>query len=138
MAGLLTDVLRQGTAAGKFTVREFVVMRNHFHVLLEVPANVTIERAMQLIKGKFSYRAKKELGFNREIWQKGFSDVRVADRESYARHVHYISQNPVRAGYAESADEYPHCSAFLRRRKQEDKNERGTIAGAAEAAPRRD
>lgn len=51
MADLLIDVLRQSTAAGKFTVHEFVVMRNHFHVLMKVPAGMTVERAVQLIKG---------------------------------------------------------------------------------------
>ena len=82
MANLLIDVLRQYNSAGKFTVHEFVVMRNHFHALLKVPAGETIERAVQLIKGGFSYRAKKELGFNGEIWQKGFSDVRITDAET--------------------------------------------------------
>ncbi|SRR5579875_1337317 len=129
MAGLFTDVLRRGTASGKFTVREFVVMRNHVHILLEVPAGETIERVVQLIKGNFSYRAKKELGLNGEIWQKGFSDVRITDHESYARHVQYIRENPVKAGYARSAEEYPHCSAYLRRQKREN---------AGDAAPRHD
>ena len=119
MADLLVDVLRQNTAAGKFTVHEFVVMRNHFHALVKVPAGTTIERAVQLIKGGFSYRAKKELGFKGEIWQRGFSDVRITDQETFERHVQYIFQNPVRAGYAASAEEYPYCSAYLRRMKKE-------------------
>jgi len=67
---------------------------------------MTIERALQLIKGNFSLRAKKELGFQWEIWQRGFSDVRITDRESYEQHVEYIYQNPVKAGYASSAEEY--------------------------------
>ncbi|MGH9736083.1 MAG: REP-associated tyrosine transposase [Candidatus Acidiferrales bacterium] len=114
MANLLIDVLRQNTAAGKFTVHEFVVMRNHFHALLKVPSGMTVERAVQLIKGGFSYRAKKELGFNGEIWQKGFSDVRITDRETFARRVEYIAANPVKAGYASSAGEYSYGSAHLR------------------------
>jgi len=121
MANLLIDVLRQYNSAGKFTVHEFVVMRNHFHALLKVPAGETIERAVQLIKGGFSYRAKKELGFNGEIWQKGFSDVRITDAETLDRHVRYIAENPVKAGYASSAEEYPYCSAYLRCQKQERK-----------------
>src|SRR6266700_1722261 len=62
MATLFIDVLRGYTVSGKFKVHEFVVMRNHFHVLLTVPAGATIEKAVQMIKGSFSYRAKKELG----------------------------------------------------------------------------
>lgn len=119
MALLFIDVLRVYTASGKFKVLEFVVMRNHFHILLTVPSGMTIEKAVQMIKGNFSYRAKKELGFSREIWQKGFSDVRITDRESYSRHVEYIYDNPIKAGYARSAEEYPYCSAYLRRLKRE-------------------
>jgi putative transposase len=116
MANLFIDVLRIYTLSGKFKVREFVVMRNHFHVLVTLSAGMTIEKAVQMIKGNFSYRAKKELGFKWEIWQKGFSDVRITDRASFLRHVEYIYDNPVKAGYARSAEEYPYCSAYLRRR----------------------
>jgi putative transposase len=119
MANLFIDVLRTYTLSGKFKVHEFAVMRNHFHVLLTIGAGMTIEKAVQMIKGNFSYRAKKELGFPWEVWQKGFSDVRITDRASYLRHVEYIDENPVKAGYARSAEEYPYCSAYLRRRKRE-------------------
>ncbi len=119
MATLFIDVLRSYTLNGKFKVHEFVVMRNHVHVLLTIGAGMTIEKAVQLIKGNFSYRAKKELGFPWEIWQKGFSDVRITSRASYVRHVGYINENPVKAGYARTAEEYPYCSAYLRRRKRQ-------------------
>jgi hypothetical protein len=32
---------------------------------------------MQFIKGGFSYRLRKELGCAGEVWQRGFSEVRV-------------------------------------------------------------
>jgi putative transposase len=115
MADLFADVLLTHAAAGKFKVCEFVVMRNHFHALLEIGVGVTVERTVQLIKGNFSYRARKELGFNGEIWQKGFSDVRISDRESFVRHVEYIRRNPVKAGYVAVAEDYPYCSAYVRR-----------------------
>jgi putative transposase len=42
------------------------------------------------MKGGFSYRAKKELGFQREIWQKGFSEVQVVSETSFIQHQLYI------------------------------------------------
>ena len=59
---LLIDVLRSYVAAGKFQLRDFVVMPDHVHLLLTVTGDTTVERAMQLIKGGFSYRLKKESG----------------------------------------------------------------------------
>ena len=38
---------------------------------------MSIEKAVQMIKGNFSYRAKKELGYPWEVWQKGFSEVQI-------------------------------------------------------------
>src|SRR6478609_3902713 len=116
-AELFIDVLRTDTLAGKFKVREFVVMPNHFHILITLDGNISIERAMQLIKGGYSFRRTKELGLPDEIWQPGFSDVRVLDRKSYLAHKKYIDENPVKAGLAESAEEYPYCSAYFRKKK---------------------
>ena len=72
---------------------------------------MTIERAMQYVKGGFAYRAGRELGFTSPVWQKGFSEARVLDEQAFERHRIYIHQNPVRARLAESANEYPHSSA---------------------------
>lgn len=117
MATLFIDVLRSYVFAKKFKVHDFVVMPNHFHLLITIDRGTSIEKAMQLIKGNFSYRAKKELGFQLEIWQKGFSEVRVPDRESFLRHRLYIESNPVKAGLTASPEQYPYGSAFLRQQK---------------------
>jgi putative transposase len=38
-------------------------MPNHLHLLMTLPGDMTIEKAMQLIKGGFSYRLKREFGY---------------------------------------------------------------------------
>ncbi len=58
-------------------------MPDHFHVLISLDGDTSIERAIQLIKGGYSFRYKKELALTGEIWQRGFSEVRVLDRKSY-------------------------------------------------------
>src|ERR1035438_6201643 len=60
---LMIDVPRSYVVARRFRVHDFVVMPDHVHVLLTVGAEPTIEKAMQLIKGGFSYRLKKECGY---------------------------------------------------------------------------
>ena len=118
MATLFLDVLRSYVSAGRFRVNDFVVMRDHIHLTITVGKEMAVEKAVQLIKGNFSYRAKKELSFRGEIWQRGFSEVRIYDRESFLRHRAYIDDNPVRAGLAETAEEYPYCSAYFRKNKK--------------------
>src|SRR6266567_4996286 len=74
-ARLLIDTLYhyRGTA---HLLHEFVIMPDHIHVLLT--PQTSLEKAVQFIKGSFSFRAKKELGSNMEVWQKGFSDNRIS------------------------------------------------------------
>ncbi len=50
MADLFADVLRSYTRQEKFKVHDFVVMRNHVHLLITVNRSMSIEKAMQLIK----------------------------------------------------------------------------------------
>ncbi|MGB8132434.1 MAG: transposase [Candidatus Angelobacter sp.] len=100
MANLFLDVLRSYAVEGRFRIHDFVVMRNHFHLLLSVNGEMTVEKAVQLIKGNFSYRAKRELAYQWQVWQRGFSEARVYDRESFLYYRKYIDENPVKAGYA--------------------------------------
>jgi len=116
-ATLLIDVLRSYVARRKFQVHDFVVMPNHLHLLITVHGDMTIERAMQFIKGGFSYRLRKELGYEGEVWQPGFSEVRVEDRQSFLRHRHYIEENPVKAGLADSAGTFPYCFTYLAKQR---------------------
>src|ERR1039458_10858559 len=74
---ILIDVLRSYVAARKFRLHDFVVMPDHRHLLVTVGDGMTVERAMQLVKGGFSYRLKKECGHWGEVWQGGFSETRV-------------------------------------------------------------
>jgi REP element-mobilizing transposase RayT len=69
-------------------------MPDHFHLLIS--PTLTLERGLQLIKGGFSFRAKKELGFGGEIWQKSFYDRRVRNIEEYHAFREYIQRNPVK------------------------------------------
>ena len=116
-AMLLIEVLRSNVAAGKFRVHDFVVMPDHVHLLMTVDEDMTIEKAVQLVKGSFSYRLKKEFGYSGEVWQPGFSDVRIEDRDSFLRHREYIAQNPLKKGLADSVGEFPFCFNYLARRK---------------------
>jgi putative transposase len=116
-AALLVDVLRTCVAADRFRVLDFVVMPDHVHLLIRVGPGISIEKAMQFIKGGFSYRLRKELGCAGEVWQRGFSEVRVEGEENLRRHREYIAQNPVRAGLVPEGDEFAWCFETLKKRK---------------------
>jgi putative transposase len=112
-AVLLIEVLRSNVAAGNFQLHDFVIMPDHLHLLVTLPSIMTIEKAMQLIKGGFSYRLRKEFGFQGEVWQRGFSEVRVDDRQNWLQYREYIRQNPVKAGFVDSPQQYPYSYTYL-------------------------
>jgi putative transposase len=63
-AVLLIEVLRSNVAAGRFQLHDdFVIMPDHLHLLMTLPGDITVEKAMQLIKGGFSYSLKWEFGY---------------------------------------------------------------------------
>jgi putative transposase len=94
----------------EYLLHEFVLMPDHFHLFI-TPMN-SLEKSVQLIKGGFSFRAKKELGSNMEIWRRGFADHRIRDAEDYDKHLHYIHLNPVRKHLCASPAEYRYSSAY--------------------------
>jgi REP-associated tyrosine transposase len=97
---------------GRFELHAFVVMPDHVHLLLTPAKDVTIERAIQLIKGGYSHELGTVIGRKREVWQRGFTDHRIRDDGDFMRHREYIHQNPVRRGIVSEAWEYRYCSAF--------------------------
>ena len=124
-ANLLIDVLRSLVAERKFELHDFVIMPDHLHLLLTVYGDLTIEKAMQLIKGRFSHRLSEEFGYKGEVWQRGFTEVQVMNKQNFEAHREYIAQNPVKAGMAASPDEFPFCYRHLAARKAEVKVGRG-------------
>ena len=116
-ATLFIDVVRSYGATRKFKVHDFVAMPDHVHLLFAVHEDMAIERAVQFVKGGFSYRLKKEVGYAGEVWQRGFSDVRIEDRESFLRHRDYIAQNPVKRGLVDTPAEFPYFFTYLAKQK---------------------
>jgi putative transposase len=110
MKQLFLDVLFHYQSQRKYFLHEFVLMPDHFHLL--ITPIVTLERAMQFVKGGFSFRANRELGFMHEIWQPSYYDRRVRDAREFFAFREYIRQNPVKKGLVPAAEEYEYGSAW--------------------------
>jgi len=87
-------------------------MPEHFHLLFTPANDVTLEHAIQLIKGGYSHALGSMIGRKREIWERGFTDHRIRNDADFARHRDYIHQNPVERRLVTDEREYRYCSAF--------------------------
>jgi putative transposase len=112
-ATLLREIILHYTGTG-YSLHAWVIMPDHLHMLL-VPTE-TLEKAVQLIKGGFSFRAKREFTWNSDIWQPGFTDRRIRDEAEWKNHLNYIRMNPVHAHLVSDSCLYPYmdfpASAF--------------------------
>ena len=86
-------------------------MPDHVHFLISVNGDLSVEKAVQFIKGGFSFRAGKEHAVKTSIWQRGFSEARVFGEEAFEARKRYIHQNPVQLGMATVPEGYPYSSA---------------------------
>jgi putative transposase len=106
-ADLFIEVLFHYREKG-YSLHEFVLMWDHFHLI--ITPKTTLERAVQFVKGGFSFRAK-EFKFPWEIWQRGFADHRIRDLNDFEVHKNYVHQNPVKKRLVSQSKEYPYSSA---------------------------
>jgi putative transposase len=105
-AELLIETLQHYRREGNYKLHAFVIMPDHIHLLL-TPTGITLERSIQLIKGGLSHRLASSL----PIWQRGFTDRRMRDRDDFLTHRTYIHHNPVRAQLCQLPEDYPYSSA---------------------------
>jgi putative transposase len=82
-------------------------MPEHFHAVITPAADVSLEKAMQFIKGGFSFRLKSK----HEVWMRSFNESQILTEEKFVSCVRYIEENPVRRGLVSTAQAYPFSSA---------------------------
>src|SRR5438128_4145684 len=98
-AQLMVDVLKHYAEQGKFVLHEFVIMPDHLHLLLTPAKDISLERALQVFKGGFSYRLGKKNG---PVWQESFTNHHVRDVGDYLRQAEFTPFNPARTQYTET------------------------------------
>jgi putative transposase len=106
-ANLLLRILEENRKKDRFQIHAFVVMPDHIHLLLTPAQEISLEKAMQFIKGGFSFQIKSKLN----VWQESFNEQRIKDANDYAQHRTYIEENPTRAHLATRPGLYPYSSA---------------------------
>lgn len=108
-AQLMLDVLHGYRIQQRFELHAFVIMPDHIHLLLTPAPDVSLEKALQYVKGGFSFRLKSK----RDVWERGFNEVQILNANKLHSCRQYIEENPVRAGLAASANAYAFSSAHL-------------------------
>jgi putative transposase len=108
-AEMLERTILDYRSQGRFLLHAFVIMPDHFHALITPAPDVSLEKAMQYIKGGFSFRLKSKL----DVWMRSFNESQISSEEKFMSCVRYIEENPVRRGLASTPEAYRFSSAAL-------------------------
>jgi hypothetical protein len=114
VAKIVDDALHYGdTGRNWYRLHAWVIMPNHVHAV--VTPQHDFSEIMRWIKWTTARRANQLLGRVRApFWQQESYDHWIRDRYDFERIVAYEETNPVAAGLAQSADQWPWSSAGRR------------------------
>src|ERR1700675_2167864 len=84
-AELFARTLLDYRSQGKFLLHAYVIMPDHFHALITPAPDVSLEKAMQFIKGGFSFRLKSK----RDVWMRSFNESQISTEEKFTSCVRY-------------------------------------------------
>jgi putative transposase len=89
----------------------WVILPNHYHVLVGIKAFDQVSRAMQLLHGRTAreWNLADGLAGKRRVWYQ-YSDRMIRNDSHMFRALNYIHYNPVHHGYADSPYDWPWSS----------------------------
>jgi putative transposase len=120
MASILADVWEKAHLQHGWLVGRYVIMPDHVHFFCACRDDAkSLSEFVRLWKqwtGKhmkqglprLASAATEETAAARRIWQREFFDHVLRSEESYAQKWEYVRQNPVRAGLAARAEDWPY------------------------------
>jgi len=117
---LLLEILEQVRKRYGFVVIGYVVMPEHFHLLIDEPEKGTPSTVMQVLKQRFSRHLRRKprrisaqaelwpINFDpdSEIWQRRFYDFNVWTEHKRIEKLNYMHQNPVKRGLVTQPDHW--------------------------------
>jgi putative transposase len=115
-------ILEQTRKRYRFVVLGYVIMPEHFHLLISEPQIGDPSKVMQVVKQRFAQqlftrpRKRTPLGRDslkinpRHVWQERFYDFSVWTEQKRIDKLRYMHRNPVKRGLANSPDQWPWSS----------------------------
>ena len=107
---LLINILLHYKFTCSYNVSAFVIMPDHFHLIVNPYGNNNISEIMKMIKGSFGRFYNKLTGSSGTVLQKGFFDEAIRNEKQLLETINYIHANPVRKGLVDNIEKYHYSS----------------------------
>ena len=113
---LFLKILEQARQRYRFVVVGYVVMPEHFHLLISEPERDDPSVVLKVVKQRFARKVRPkrssaqlalwEQESDEHLWQKRFYDFNVWSERKRVEKLRYIHRNPVKRGLVESPEQW--------------------------------
>jgi putative transposase len=108
--GQLLDLLFERFILAGVEIRAWVILPNHYHLIVRLAERVEIGGVLKLVHGPTARRWNQDDGTTgREVWYR-YSDRAMRSERHYLTTLNYIHFNPVKHGWARSVYDWPASS----------------------------
>jgi putative transposase len=113
---LFLEVIAKAKKRYVFTVDNFCVMENHFHMILCPGPGENLSRIMQWILSVFAMAYNRLYRLTGHVWGERFFSVAIVSFYQFLHANDYIDKNPVKAGLVRFLQDWYYCGLSHRRR----------------------
>ena len=93
-----------------FRLKAWVILNNHYHLLLKSKRGVDLPLFIRRYHGRISFDLnRKENVRDRQVWH-NYWDTCIRDEAGFWMRFNYIHHNPVKHGYVSRMEDWPYSS----------------------------
>lgn len=108
MKSLFLEVVAKAKKRYAFSVENFCIMGNHYHLILRPSKGTNLSRLMQWIMSVFAMKYNQIHGLTGHVWGQRFFSRIIESLQEYLQISEYIDENPVKAGLVVSPEDWPY------------------------------
>jgi len=109
---LFLKIIKKAKKKYKFSIYNFVVMDNHYHLIIKPLKNENLSRIMQWILSVFSIYYNKINKLKGHTWIGRFFSKIINGFKQFLDTFKYISNNPVKANLVQYAKDYKYSGLY--------------------------
>jgi putative transposase len=113
---LFLDVVSKAKKRYSFSIHNFTVMGNHFHLIIQPGKNENLSRIMQWILSVFAQAYNRLYGLTGHVWGERFFSRIISTVHEYISTFDYIDENPVKAGLVGFCGDWIFSGLYFRKR----------------------
>ncbi len=112
MVKLLIYILRYVKVKHSFKMLAYVILPDHFHLLIQPNDKSNFSQIMHSLKSRFTraFKKKKNITDHLNLWQRRFWDHIIRNEQDFENHFHYIHFNPIKHGYVDLPQDWINSS----------------------------